>query len=337
MRHARGARWRFQNRGHPNEPRPAMGVQTDDDVIDDDQQTVDTEDDAEDQQQADAPADGADSEGGAADTAAAAEPDEVVVAIGDETPEGEDDDSDPDGKPAAQWVKDLRKSSREKDRAIRERDRALKEKEAEIARLKGATQPGAAVVGDEPTLASCDYDEAKFKADWKAWNDRRAAAEAEAENRRKAQEKAQSDWQARLDAYGVQKKASKVRDIDECEAVVQNALSVVQQGIIISGAENAALIVAALGKNPVKLKELAGIADPVKFAVEIGKLETKLKVIPRRAAPPPDTRVGSTVAGAAALNDNELARLQAEADKTGDRSKVAAYIRKKQQAAQQRR
>jgi hypothetical protein len=39
--------------------------------------------------------------------------------------------------------------------------------------------------------------------------------------------------------------------------------------------------------------------------------------------------LASNVAGAAALGDAEYQRLVAEADKTGDRSKVAAYLRAK--------
>lgn len=97
-------------------------------------------------------------------------------------------------------------------------------------------------------------------------------------------------------------------------------------------AKTSALLRYALGKNPKKAKELAAITDPVKFTFAIAKLEDKLKVAPRKTAPPPDTVVRSSVAGSAAV-DSALKRLQDQADKTGDRTKVAAYLRSKARQA----
>lgn len=128
----------------------------------------------------------------------------------------------------------------------------------------------------------------------------------------------------------------KVSDYDDASQAFEDTFSIVQQGIVIGGPEDpkaSALLRYALGKNPKKAKELAAIKDPVKFAFAVAKLETQLKVTPRKSAPPPDRQVRSSVAGATAV-DNQLARLQAEADKTGDRSKVAAYLRQKNKAKQ---
>jgi hypothetical protein len=49
---------------------------------------------------------------------------------------------------------------------------------------------------------------------------------------------------------------------------------------------------------------------------------------PQERGPAPDTHVSASFAGATAV-DNAARALQAEADKTGDRSKVAAYMRDK--------
>jgi hypothetical protein len=56
---------------------------------------------------------------------------------------------------------------------------------------------------------------------------------------------------------------------------------------MLQGADNPALVVYALGKNPKKAKELSEIKDPVKFAFAVAKLEKELKVTNRRAAPHP--------------------------------------------------
>ena len=87
----------------------------------------------------------------------------------------------------------------------------------------------------------------------------------------------------------------------------------------------------ALGKNPTKAKELSAINDPVKFAFAVAKLETQLKVTNRKAAPPPESTVRGTgrVSGAV---DSTLERLRADAEKTGDYSKVMQYKRQKRQS-----
>jgi hypothetical protein len=119
-----------------------------------------------------------------------------------------------------------------------------------------------------------------------------------------------------------------VRDFDDAESTVLSTLSVTQQGIIVQGADNSALVVYALGKNPAKAKELAGITDAVKFAFAIAKLETQLKVQAKsKSAPPPEGKVRSGSAPISGSVDSNLERLRAEAEKTGDMSKVAAYKR----------
>lgn len=258
---------------------------------------------------------GPDKTGDTEDTAGATtdtEEDSVVVTIGEESPTSEEDESR-----APEWVRELRKTNREKDRRIREQ-------EQELQRLRTAGQPAAIEVGEEPTLESSEYDEDKFKANWKAWNQRQQA-QAEQERTKEAKRTAdQQAWQAKLDNYGKLKSELKVKDYEEVEALAQDTFNVTQQGVILSGAENPAVVIYALGKNPKKAKELASIADPVKFAFAVAKLETQLKVTPRKAAPPPE----STVRGSAPIAgsvDSTLARLRADAEKTGDLSKVVAY------------
>ena len=104
-----------------------------------------------------------------------------------------------------------------------------------------------------------------------------------------------------------------------------------QQGMIVQGAENPALLVYALGKNPKKAKELASITDPVKFAFAVAKLETNLKVTKRKASSRPESKINGTGRPSGSV-DNTLDRLRAEAEKTGNYTKVSQYKKQKQSA-----
>ena len=240
------------------------------------------------------------------------ESDEVVIAIDGVTPTQEDEEHK-----APDWVRDLRKANREKDRRIREL-------EAKVSTPAAQAQP--VTLGQKPTLSDCDYDADEYANKLEGWYAKKREVE-EAERGKQAEaKKAQDVWQAKLNDYGKAKQALKVRDYDDAEAVAQDTLSVTQQGVILSGSDNPAQVIYVLGKNPAKAKELAAITDPVKFAFAIAKLETKLTVTPKKAAPPPEKTVRGSAPSTGAV-DQTLERLRAEAMKTGDLTKVRQYQR----------
>ena len=244
---------------------------------------------------------------------------EVVVTIGDEqTPE-----TDAELEKAPAWVKELRKNHRELQRENRE----LRQK---VEAVSGAGVKDADDPGPKPTLEGCDFDAEKFEKELESWHAKKLAADEKKREKQKEEDAAKAAWQAKLDAYGQAKSKLKVKDADEVEAAVQETLSTTQQGVLLQGADNPALLVYALGKNPKKLKEMAAIKDPVKFAFAVAKLETQLKVTPRKAPPPEKKVTGSApVSGAV---DSTLERLRAEAERTGDYTKVTAYKRDKRAA-----
>jgi hypothetical protein len=244
--------------------------------------------------------------------------DDVVVSIGEESPP-----SDEDENRAPEWVRELRKSNREKDRRIRE----LEQAQATTAKTHAVI-----TVGDKPTLESCEYDTDRFEKDLEQWHERKRAADAEEQKKQDSQTKAQQAWQAKLDHYGKLKGELKVKDFEDAEQTVRDGFSVTQQGVILSGAENPAVVIYALGKNPKKAKEIASIEDPVKFAFAVAKLETQLKVTPRKAAPLPESTVRGSAPVAGSVDPN-LKKLEEEADRTGDRSKVIAYRREQRRKA----
>jgi len=238
---------------------------------------------------------------------------EVVVSIGEEAPPPEEH------TPAPEWVKELRKTNRELQRQNRELQGRLQAAPTEIKPV---------VIGTKPKLEDHDYDADKYEEALTSWFERKRQAEevnakqeAEVMNQQKA-------WQAKLDGYGKAKAELRVKDYEDAEAVAQEVFSITQQGVLLQGADNPALVVYALGKNPAKAKELAEIKDPVKFAFAVAKLEKDLKVTNRRQAPAPERIVTGTGRSSGAV-DSTLERLREEAARTGNMSKVVAYKRQK--------
>jgi hypothetical protein len=246
------------------------------------------------------------------------EDDGVVVTIGDETPTEEQDD-----KAAPAWVKDLRKAQRELQRENRDLRAKLEQ---------SAPKPKAPEVGKKPTLEDCDYDGDKFEQELTAWHDRKRQADQLVRDQETEQEEQQRAWQERLNAYATAKTDLKAKDYDDAEATVLGSLNETQQGIVIQGADNPALVVYALGKNPKKAAELAAIKDHVKFAFAIAKLETQLKVQNRKAPPAPE-KVPSGAGKISGTVDSNLERLREEAAKTGDISKVMKYRKQQKEKA----
>lgn len=234
--------------------------------------------------------------------------DDVVVTIGDV-----DETQQQEEQAAPEWVRELRKKNREDQKKIRE----LEE------RLSSVTEKKPDVLGAKPTLEGHDYDAEAFEAALERWYDQKRVVD-EAKAKQDAEAKAADDaWKAKLASYGDAKSSLKVKDFEDAEVAVQEIMSTTQQGIILQGAENPAVVVYALGKNPAKAKEIAAITDPVKYAFAIAKLETQLKVT-KRSAPPPEKTISGTgrISGSV---DSQLERLRAEAEKTGDYTKVTQY------------
>jgi hypothetical protein len=237
--------------------------------------------------------------------------DEVIVSIGDAAPPSDDEDI----SKAPEWVREVRNTNRE----LVKRNKELQEQLNQVA-------PNAQVpeVGAKPTLESCDYDADKFEAELFSWQERKTLV-AQAEQARQAEaEKANAEWRKQQEVYDNRKVELKVKDFSDAEDIVKDTMSVVQQGIIVMGAENSALVVYALGKNPARAKELASIKDPVKFAFAVAKLEGQLKVSNKKA-PPPERTVRSGSGAVSGAVDSQLERLREEAAKTGNYSKVVAY------------
>jgi hypothetical protein len=244
--------------------------------------------------------------------------DDVIVSIGEEAPPPEEQPAH-----APEWVRELRKTNRELQRQNRELQSKLQTTSTE-------TKP--VVLGTKPKLEDFDYDADQFETALANWFERKRQAD-EANARQEAEVMTQQKaWQAKLDGYGKAKAELRVKDFEDAEAVAQELFNVTQQGVMLQGADNPALVVYALGKNPKKAQELADIKDPVKFAFAVAKLEKDLKVTNRRAAPPPERVVSGTGRSSGAV-DSTLERLREEAARTGNMTKVVQYKAQKRAAS----
>lgn len=235
---------------------------------------------------------------------------EVVITIKGESPAPEEEE-----KQAPEWVKNLRKSYRELQREKRELEEKLK-------MVLPAPEQSPVDPGKKPTLEACDYDSDKFENELADWFERRRQADEAVAKQRTKQQAEQESWQKKLEGYNQSKSGLKVSDFQDAEETVLESLSVTQQGIILQGAQNPAVMVYALGKNPKKAKELAEITDPVQFAFAVAKLETQLSVT-RKNLPPPEKRIVSN--SGSGSSSVQLERLREEAARTGDYTKVMAF------------
>lgn len=237
--------------------------------------------------------------------------DEVVITIGEEAPPHDEEE----GKAATPLIKMLRQRERElarENRELKKQAEARKQEEKPV------------VATAKPTLADSDWDEEDFAEKLTAWHEQQRAVKAEQESKEAEARKQQQQWDERLASYNQAKSKLSVSNYDEIEETVQGVMSQTQLGIILSGADKPEQLVYAIGSNPARLKELASITDPVKFSFAVAKLETQLKVTPRKAPPAPERTVkGNAVA--VGVRDSKLDRLEAEADKTGDRSALVSY------------
>ena len=253
-------------------------------------------------------------------TEAEAEEDEDVVSINGEAPDPETEDDDR----APEWVRDLRKE-------YRNEKRRAKELEQKVERLERGNTPASQPIGLKPTLESTDYDTERYETELASWYEKKRTHDDQQNVVQSQQKAVQKEWETKLESYHSSKADLKVKDYEFAEDVVQDNLSVMQQGMIVQGADNPALVVYALGKNPKKAKELASITDPVKFAFAVAKLETNLKVTTRKASSRPEKKISGTGRPSGSV-DNTLERLRTEAEKTGDYSKVFQYKKQKKSA-----
>lgn len=241
----------------------------------------------------------------------------LIVTIGEEETPPQNDDNELD----TQLVKKLRTEIRERNKRVNKLEKQISEQE---------TVPTKSTLRDRPSLEAHEYDEEAYVADLDKWIAEKTEVGREKENEEAVVKKQEQNWQDTLDKYAEAKKVLKVNDFEVIEEDVKVALNETQQGILLHVSKNSALVVYAIGKSEKILKELSGIQDPMLFAAEVARLETTMKTQRvTKKAPKPESRVEG--GGQSSSVDSQLAKLEKEADVTGDRTKVYQYKQKLKQ------
>lgn len=220
----------------------------------------------------------------------------------------DDDGEDKDefaGQPAPEWVKEVRKENRELKRQLKQRESQQHEQQ---------------VLREKPTLDDHDYDSDAFEQDYAQWLTEKQQVDAQVHAERQKYQQYHERYKADVDAI-----KAKAPDYDEVELSVVDVLSEQKQGLLQMLVDNPAKVVYALGKNsPAQLERLSKL-DDIQFAKQIVLMEMQMSSKTKsrnQNKPKPKTH---ELEGAAGGADTRLAKLEAEADRTGDRSKVAAY------------
>jgi len=245
------------------------------------------------------------------------------VTIGEDEPEDEEEDADdkPKDKGENQTFREVRKKLRE---AQRENKRLRRQSETKTAE---AQLPA---LGEKPTLQEFGYDEEKYEAELLAYSERKRQHDAKREEIKTRNANAQKRHEGRLAKYNTRREeiTADAPDFEDAEETVIATFDDTKQAILVTATTDPAVMVLALGQRPKMLEKLNAIEDPIEFAATLARMEGSLKVKgskSKRAAP--ERRVKRTSAKTGGVGDTKLEQLRAEANRTGDMTKVMAYKR----------
>lgn len=245
-------------------------VEAADDWVVDSTAPAETVDTAEDVATQDAPTD-------TEETPEEAPSDELQLVIdGEAVPPTADEDDVEMPEDAPNWARDLRQKYKElarENKALKQQQPAQqKTAEPELQELP------------EPTLESCDWDEAKFRSETKAWALHQAKVEAAKQQREAEAQSQQKAIEAKQAEYAARKAqiAKHAPDYDAAEQAVVAKLNTTTQNMILDLAKDPTAVVLAAGRNQALLNELAGLQnDPIRLAAKIGELNRTASFAPK--------------------------------------------------------
>ena len=191
--------------------------------------------------------------------------------------------------------------------------------------LKGA--PKDEPLPPEPDIDDFDYDPVAFKAALREWDAMKAARENAERDRQEAARRQQERFERQQQALDAAWGDLKVTGKDTARAKVEEAFDEPRRALLVKAARGNAALYIALGANPEKLRALQDLKDdPAEFLIEAALLAKEVKVEKRKPTTQPE-QVHRGTAGGAGRSDSKLERLQEEARRTGDRTKLNNYQR----------
>lgn len=221
--------------------------------------------------------------------------DEYSLRVGDEEISlTEEDDDHVDGQPAPQWIKDLRKNNREKDKELRELRRQLEQVQSRPTEQQPQQQ--ADVIPPKPTLESCEYDEEAYEAALTDWHEKKGRAEQSKQQQERQQQEYQQRFQQRVEAHKQRAAKLPVKDYQEMEEIVRAEVPDLHKEILIHCAdEGSELIAYGLGKSQQLRQRVAAETDPIRAAFLLGQISKQVSLAPKpkkAIKPEPEVRGG---------------------------------------------
>ncbi|WP_203453232.1 phage capsid protein [Enterobacter hormaechei] len=223
------------------------------------------------------------------------QPEEYSLRVGDEEIAlTEEDDDHVDGQPAPQWVKDLRKNNREKDKELRELRRQLEQVQSRPIEQQPQQQTDS--TPPKPTLESCEYDEAAFEQAMTDWHEKKSRAEQQMQQKERQQQEYQQRFQQRVEAHKQRAAKLPVKDYQEMEEIVRAEVPDLHKEILIHCAdEGSELIAYGLGKSQQLRQRVAAETDPIRAAFLLGQISKQVHLAPKpkkAIKPEPEVRGG---------------------------------------------
>lgn len=219
---------------------------------------------------------------------------EYSLRVGDEEISlTEEDDDHVDGQPAPQWVKDLRKNNREKEKELRELRRELEQVKSKPVEVQ---QPQSDTIPPKPTLESCEYDEEAFEKAVTDWHENKSRVEQTQQQQQRQQQEYQQRFQQRVEAHKQRASTLPVKDYQQMEEIVRDEVPDLHKEILIHCAdEGSELIAYGLGKSQQLRQRVAAETDPLRAAFLLGQISKQVSLAPKpkkAIKPEPEVRGG---------------------------------------------
>ena len=260
------------------------------------------------------------------------EVDEAIAEAEDDltiTIEGDEPEADPDADIDAE----LGDRGKRAIKALREADKAksakLREAEAKIAQYEADRAPKVVEVA-KPTLEGCGFDADVFADKMQEYTEAQVAVKAKRAEAEALTKASDDDYKERFDRYTASKATMRVDDFAASEDTVRKALTREQQSVLIRNCMDPAKVVAALGQSKKTLDSIAAVKDIDRFAYQLAMIEGKITVT-SKSPPPPETRLGGASSAVGGASVQNLDKMLAVAQKTGDYT--AYYAAKKARPA----
>lgn len=248
----------------------------------------------------------------------------------EEEDEVEDDELEASDDPL---IKKIRAVNRKKNDQLKTQKKELDDLKRVVAELKSGAgqestpkQTTAETLPPRPRYEDYDTDE-EFEAAQDDWFGQKTEFDRKQAEENRLLEEQNKIWGERIDLYKKGQKRFK-GDFEAIERKAMEHMSQEQLGIVVRAAKDPSLLVSAFARDP-EAKNLTKIKDPVLFAVALGEYQKSGRVGTKKRTPktsPERTPRGGASSG---LSDSNLASLEAKALKTGNRSELIRYKRKK--------